>query len=260
MSVEIRTIRRYGWKPSLPDFRDIPADTSGLPVAPEVDPRKHMTTIYDQGQLGSCTANAIAAQIDYDRLVSGEQAFYPARLGIYFEERKIEGSPANADTGAFGRDGLKAAQKIGVWPESKWTYTDDIHNRNFYTDPQTALGAAPLKLERPYKTIHRSVSSFKRALSNNQTIAFGFTVYESFESSEVARTGIVPMPSADESQLGGHEVLLVGYLKDEPNYGLVRNSWGTSWGLDGYFLMPWSYLLDSSLADDHRTIYRPARG
>ena len=97
----------------------------------------------------------------------------------------------------------------------------------------------------------------KAVLSNRQTIAFGFTVYESFESQEVAQTGIVPMPTRDERTLGGHEVLLVGYLKNEPNYGLVRNSWGTSWGMAGYFLMPWAYLMDANLASDFRTIRRP---
>ena len=98
----------------------------------------------------------------------------------------------------------------------------------------------------------------KAALSNRQTIAFGFTVYESFESPEVGKSGIVPLPNRNEKVLGGHEVLLVGYLKDETNYGLVRNSWGPGWGMGGYFLMPWAYLLDANLASDFRTIRRPA--
>ena len=68
----------------------------------------------------------------------------------------------------------------------------------------------------------------------------------------------MPLPTRDEKQLGGHEVLLVGYLKDQPNYGLVRNSWGPGWGIKGYFLMPWAYLIDANLASDFRTIRRPA--
>jgi C1A family cysteine protease len=95
-------------------------------------------------------------------------------------------------------------------------------------------------------------------LSNKQTIALGFSVYESFESAEVAKTGIVPLPTRGEKVLGGHEVLLVGYLKDEPNYGLVRNSWGAGWAMQGYLLMPWAYLLDAHLASDFRTIRRAA--
>ena len=104
----------------------------------------------------------------------------------------------------------------------------------------------------------RNLDSIKAVLSVRQTMAFGFTVYESFESAEVAKTGIVPMPARGERTLGGHEVLLVGYVKDQVNYGLVRNSWGDGWGLKGYFLMPWSYILDANLASDFRTIRRAA--
>jgi C1A family cysteine protease len=99
------------------------------------------------------------------------------------------------------------------------------------------------------------------SFSNQRTIAFGFMVYESFESSGVARTGIVPMPKRGEQVLGGHEVLAVGFLKSEPDYVLVRNSWGSrktggrGWGIDGsgYFLMPWRM---PAIGGDWTTIQR----
>jgi C1A family cysteine protease len=93
---------------------------------------------------------------------------------------------------------------------------------------------------------------------NKQTIAFGFAVFQEFVSKEVADTGLVPAP--DPSQIipnEGHEVLAVGYLEAQPQHCLCRNSWGTGWGMDGYFLMPWSVLLDPSFSGDFRTIYRP---
>ena len=104
-----------------------------------------------------------------------------------------------------------------------------------------------------------------QVLSNQQTISFGFTVHESFESSSVARSGIVLMPEPDEKVLGGHEVLAVGYLRGEPEYVLVRNSWGSrqtggrGWGLhgSGYFLMPWRMILDPKICADWTTIRRP---
>ena len=99
---------------------------------------------------------------------------------------------------------------------------------------------------------------FQRVLSNKQTIAFGFAVFQAFVSKEVADTGLVPAP--DPSQIipnEGHEVLAVGYLEAQPQHCLCRNSWGTGWGMDGYFLMPWSVLLDPSFSGDFRTIYRP---
>ena len=105
--------------------------------------------------------------------------------------------------------------------------------------------------------MRRSVLDFKRVFSNKQTIAFGFTVPKSFESREMARTGIMADPDPDDLSRDGHEVLAVGYLKDQPHYCLIRNSWGTGWGMDGYFLMPWLWLLDPGLTGDFRTIYRP---
>jgi C1A family cysteine protease len=249
-----RKIRSYGWKPSLPDLRDHIADASELAVLDEVDPRAELPDVYDQGQLGSCTANAVGAAVQYDAKLNGSDPGFLSRLWIYYYERKLEGSPPDQDTGAFGRDGFKVCKTLGVPPEEHWSY--DI--AKFAEEPPAEL-ADEAKQHRisNYRAVPRNLDSMKAVLSNRQTIAFGFTVYESFESPEVAKTGVVPMPSRDEKQLGGHEVLLVGYLKDEVNYALVRNSWGTGWGLKGYFLMPWSYILDANLASDFRTVRRP---
>jgi C1A family cysteine protease len=253
---EIRQVRGYGWRPSPPDARDVLADTSGVPILPAVDPRGEMTDVYDQGQLGSCTSQAVAAAVDYDRIVSGEQPFHPARLVIYALERIIEGSPLTSDTGAVGRDGLKACRNFGMLPESEYPYSDQAPA--WEDDPRDdlqRLGAT--KLEHPYKAVPRTLHDLQAVLSNRQTIAFGFSVYESFESPEVAKTGVMPHPGRGERQLGGHEVLLVGYLADHPQHALVRNSWGRDWGLGGYFLMPWTILLDPTMSSDFRTIYRP---
>ena len=250
-----RSIRRYGWKPSLPDLRDHIADASGLKVLDEVDPRADLPDVFDQGQLGSCTANAVAAAVEYDAKLGGSDPGFLSRLWIYYYERKIEGAPADKDTGAFGRDGLKVCNTVGVPLEKDWPYD----TAKFSDEPPASLaGEAKQHRISNYRSVPRNLDSMKAVLSNRQTIPFGFTVYESFESKPVADTGIVPMPTRAEKTLGGHEVLLVGYLKDQPNYALVRNSWGSGWGLKGYFLMPWAYILDANLASDFRTIRRPA--
>jgi C1A family cysteine protease len=253
--------RAFGWRPSMPDPRDIIADSDAIPILAEVDPRgTYMPPIYDQGHLGSCTANAVAAAIDADRLADGQGAMNPSRLAIYWLERYLEHQPAAADSGAMGRDGFKAARNFGIIPESDWSYTDDASDPRFAEDPRTCTkwNDDHWVLDDKYKAVHRSLIDFKRVLSNRQTIAFGFAVFRSFVSKEVASTGIVPPP--DPSQIipnEGHEVLAIGYLQGHPEHCLCRNSWGTDWGMGGYFLMPWSVMLDPSFSSDFRTIYRP---
>lgn len=253
-NLEIRAVKRYGWSPSLPDLRDLIADTAELGVLDEVDPRADLDKPYDQGPLGSCTGNAVGACVDYDAQLNGNPyPTWPSRLMIYYGEREIEGS-IEIDAGAYGRDGFKFCKKVGAADETIWTY--DISR---FTERPSAEAYADGEKRRisAYKAVPRSLDQFKAVLSNRQTIAFGFSVYESFEGPDVAKTGIMPMPQRGERMMGGHEVLLIGYLKDEPNYALVRNSWGTSWGIGGHFLMPWSVLLDSNMSSDFRTIPRP---
>lgn len=252
----------YGWKPSLPDFRLVEADTAKLRILKEVDPRNEMQPCYDQGQLGSCTANAIAGAIEYDAILNDEHYGTPSRLFIYYLERVLEGT-VSYDSGAYGHDGFKVARKTGVCPEADLPY--DIAKFTEKPSEQCYEDAAEHRIGR---YVHPGLSmapndweqrkdAFKALLSNNQTIAFGFTVFESFESPEVEKTGVVPMPEAGEKELGGHEVLIVGYLQDDPNYALVRNSWGTRWGLEGYCLMPWELICNPQYSGDWRSIYRP---
>jgi C1A family cysteine protease len=91
-------------------------------------------------------------------------------------------------------------------------------------------------------------------LASGYPVVFGFSVYESFETQEVARSGVVPLPKKGEKQLGGHAVLAVGY-DDTAQSFIVRNSWGPSWGQDGYFTMPYAYVTSGQLASDFWALY-----
>jgi C1A family cysteine protease len=121
---EPRKIARYGWIPDLPDERDHlyaapPAVLSALP--PYVDLRTQCPVIYDQGMLGSCTANAIGGAIEFDRIKQSLPDFVPSRLFIYYNERVIEGT-VEIDSGAMIRDGIKSVASEGACPEPEWPY------------------------------------------------------------------------------------------------------------------------------------------
>jgi len=237
------------------------ATTDGMTILPEVDPRgdRFMPAVFDQGQLGSCTANAVEAC--FQRACGqhiNRKARRRSRLDIYLGERLIEGQPADQDTGAYGHDGFTFLQQTGALLEADWPY--DIST---FAGPAPAGHRLKLPATLPVRAVAQDEVQIRQVLSNGQMVAFGFTVYDSFEAPATLQSGVVPMPGRFEQELGGHEVVAVGYLAAYPDHVLVRNSWGADVyqglaGADvhggGYFLFPWQYLLDPSLASDLRTI------
>ena len=104
-----------------------------------------------------------------------------------------------------------------------------------------------------YLRLTQLANQLKGCLASGYPFVFGFTVYESFEGPDVAKTGKAPMPNPSEAVLGGHAVCAVGYDDAQQRF-IVRNSWGPGWGMKGYFTMPYTYLLDPLLASDFWTI------
>lgn len=248
----------YGWVPDIPDHRDFlfttPVESmAALPAKVDLRPQCPKE-VYDQGQLGSCTANAIAGALEFDQLKQALKTFTPSRLFIYYNERVMERT-VNSDSGAQIRDGIKSVGNIGACPETDWKY--DIA-KFAEKPPQPAFKDAPLGKALQYQRVPQVLSQMKGCLASGYPFVLGFTVYESFEGDEVARTGVVPMPAATEKVLGGHAVVAVGY-DDSSQRFIVRNSWGPGWGMGGYFTMPYAYLTDSNLADDFWTVRMVAK-
>lgn len=244
-----------GWRRDSLDPRDFrysapPPILTALP--PTFDLRKtgFLPPIYDQGQIGSCTANAIAAAMQFDRAAQkiAHAELVPSRLMIYYLEREIEGSIAS-DAGAQIRDGIKAMAKTGACFESgpaAWPY--DI--TKFTQRPPPACYAVAKKDEAvSYARVTQNIQQLRGAIVAGFPFVFGFLVYEEFESAQVAKTGKVPMPKSSQRPIGGHAVLAVGYDDVDRNF-LVRNSWGLGWGIHGHFLMPYDYLNNPELASD----------
>jgi C1A family cysteine protease len=247
------SVKHYGWIRDIPDQRDhlYAAPLRALKaLPPSVDLRNQCPPVYDQGQLGSCTGNGIAAAVQFDRKKQKfPPDFIPSRLFIYYNERVIEHT-VNSDSGAMIRDGIKSVAHEGVCPETEWPY----HITKFAEKPSPSCYKDALKYKAvQYERMVQSVSQLKGCLASGYPFVFGFTVYDSFEGNKVAQTGVVPMPAPKEKVLGGHCVVAVGYDDSKQRF-IVRNSWGTTWGIQGYCTMPYAYLTDSNLASDFWTI------
>lgn len=244
--------RRYGWRPDLPDCRDrmYSAPRSVLRALPaSVDLRPQCPSVYDQGELGSCTGNAIAGVHEFCQLKEKQSAFTPSRLFIYYNERSMENT-VGSDAGAEIRDGIKSVNTQGVCPEAMWPY--DISQ--FTKKPPAKCYTEGKKHQAlKYERIARSLAQMKACLASGFPFVLGFTVYESFESAAVARTGKAPLPKAGEQVLGGHAVGAVGY-DDKQGRFTVRNSWGPDWGMKGYFTLPYEFLTNPDLSDDFWSI------
>jgi C1A family cysteine protease len=210
-----------------------------------VDLRDKMPEIYDQGNLGSCTSNALCGLVGYVK----PSIKYGSRLFHYYNERKLENNIPD-DAGATLFSGIKVLKKYGVCQETEWPYDID----KFAVKPpkscyKNALQNVALKV----KNIPNDKDTMKNSLHKGYPFVVGFLVYESFESQQVSDTGVIPMPKlAKETLLGGHAVLCVGYNENKKVW-IIRNSWGKEWGDAGYGYMPYKYLT-SDLASDFWSI------
>ena len=248
-----RTNVHYGWVPDLPDQRDhmFAGPSAVMATLPtQIDLRPKCPPVVDQGPLGSCTANAIANAHRFDQLRQApKKSFMPSRLFIYYNERVMEGTVAS-DSGAMIRDGIKSVAQLGVCNETGWPY----NIAKFKTKPSAALYKKALAHQAlTYQRLMQTSVQMKSCLATGFPFVFGFTVYESFETQAVAKTGVVPMPGSAEKTLGGHAVLAVGY-DDASQRFIVMNSWSDKWGMKGYFTIPYAYLVEPGLASDFWTV------
>lgn len=234
----------FQWVKDKVDKRDYIYKPSAVKVVNKVDLRPYTNQVEDQGQLGSCTGNAIAEAIEmlYNK---NKKKVDLSRLFIYYYTRLIEGT-VKYDSGAYIRNGIKACNHYGAPLESLWPY--NISKFKSAPSSVAVTDASKRKITR-----YERASNFNAcidALTNGYPVVVGFLVYSSFMSSSVMRTGIMPYPNTrSEKLLGGHAVLLVGYDNTNQRF-IVKNSWGQGWGDRGYFYMPYQVIQNTRMSDD----------
>lgn len=247
-----KKLKKYGWIPDTPDHRDfkfVPPRHLAESLPAHVDLRPQMPPVYNQGDLGSCTANAIGGDLEAAMMRQNKPHYTPSRLFIYYNERVIENS-VREDSGAQLRDGIKAVVRWGFCPETDWPYNISQFTKK---PPRLAYKNASANKVQQYARVAQNIDDMRSCLAGGDPFFFGFSVYSSFESQDVANTGMMPMPRRMEQMLGGHAVLAVGY-DDARRLLIVRNSWGSDWGDKGYFYMPYDFIINPDYADDFWTV------
>ena len=297
-----RLINLNGWHKQAYDPRDTHFSLklhSGIlsAVPTSIDLRPTCSSVEDQGELGSCTANMLAGMVEFNERKQGtklvEATNIPSittsnaavatdgavtflttvksttvpvpptptptptpptpkkfidvsRLAEYYATRFIEGT-ANEDSGATIRDAIKASVKYGVCDENLWPY--DI-SKFTVNPPKEVWDAMKTHQVTSYHSIaDGDITTMKSVIASGFLVGFGFEVYSYMMSSDMAQNAWLHLPKSNEELLGGHAVCLVGY-DDSKKAFLVRNSWGPSWGLNGYFWMDYAYVGNPRLASD----------
>lgn len=262
--------RGLGWHRDLPDFRDYNQKSAAIVAirgkskplkramksAPKkVDLRAWCSPIEDQGNLGSCTANAGVALLEYFENRAHGRHLDASRLFLYKASRNL--LKWTGDQGAYLRTAMKAMVLFGVPPEEYWPYRIS----DFEKEPTSfcyafAASYKTLKyyrLDPPGQPLAETLDAVKENLGGGLPAMFGFTVYSSIPPMGDGK-GEIPFPQTGDRVEGGHAVVAVGYDDGKKIAGdtgalLIRNSWGTGWGTEGYGWLPYRYVTEG-LADD----------
>lgn len=214
----------YTYSPILFQGQMLPRRVNLIPKLPPC---------FDQLSSNSCVAQAVCAAVQYLDMSYGERS----RLFNYFTGRSFDGSE-DVDQGMQIRDGIKAAEKYGICKDSLWPFS--LNRINSVPTELCFQDASEHQAIAYYRTYPEPLT-LKSILASGIPIVFGFIVYSSFESKAVRQSGKLPMPKLMDRQRGRHAVLMVGYDDDTEEY-IVRNSWGTHWGMKGNFTMPYKFV------------------
>jgi C1A family cysteine protease len=235
--------RRLGYnfphhrKLKAPQFGALQVTESSLPSVVDLRTTGQISPVYDQGDLGACTAFSLGKGLRETLLrMEGQSVQSLSALYLYYKEREAEGT-VNEDAGSTITTGIQVLKAHGECLDATMPYRPE----SFKDKPNEAAEREAAGYEIGDYTPLNGLAELKAQLATGRPAVFGFTVYHSFMGEAIAKTGMMPMPRPKEKEEGGHAVLVVGY-DDDRQVLIIKNSWGTGWGDKGYFYMPYAFV------------------
>lgn len=236
-----------GETPKLPKKIDLRSDLSNN--------KNYFSPVEDQGSLGSCTANAVVGLVEFLLRAEGNKNVELSRLFLYKVTRNLMG--VAGDYGAHIRSTIKALRLFGCTPQKHWPYIIETFDQEpdgfLYSLAGNFKALGYMRLDNPSESGEKVLKDVQACLADGYPIAFGFPVYSSIDQISKENQFLIPTPTKNDSQEGGHAVLAIGY-DDDRQAILIRNSWGSDWGDNGHAWLPYEYVL-SGLARDFWTVY-----
>jgi hypothetical protein len=222
--------------PSPKDYKTI--FDEDVQVPDRMDLREFCTTVEDQGQIGSCTANAAVGALEYHYKRRDGRAADLSRMFVYFNTRRMRGQLFD-DCGAQIREAMASIMAFGACREEVWPYNPALFAQE---PPREAYNDAWARDALQYARVDGTRGAV-RAVAKGLPVVFGCGIPERCYA-EAERTGVMPElrpGELEQGTAGGHSMLIVGYDNNRQSL-LVRNSWGESWGERGYVWIPYSVL------------------
>ena len=228
---------------SLPDFRNYKyAKIKPIPLSEQlpdsVDLRPVCSPIKDQDGVGSCLAFSLTGIMEFNDKKPDGQFTSLSELFLYYIIRDMMGT-TDYDSGGYITYGLKCLAQRGVCTEEEYPYDNAIYRYKEMPTGRLLLSGLKHKIDTYWEL--DTQNDMLTCLADGYAFICGVSVYDSFVSDEIRRTGVIPMPGPNEKLRGGHAIMICGYDTNTQRF-IFRNSWGTIWGMDGYGTISFEYV------------------
>lgn len=217
-----------------------PKPSSALPKS--ADLKRYFPPIKNQGKQGACSSFSLTSVFEYFLNNETQIKDDMSEAYVYYNAREIQGD-TSIDEGANLYNVIRGMADKGVCLEELCPYDPAVFDKrpsdDAYEDGKehTVSTATDVPV---------TVEAVKSAINDGYPVVGCFRIFNSLQDNT---NGYIPLPTDEERRQekeSFHAMVICGY-NDRHGHFIVRNSWGTDFGDNGYCYLPYSYLRDSDL-------------